>query len=1332
MTEDQVNATLAVLQAYLPNLLAEQVLQNPEQPLLDRSERYPAAVLFADLAKFTPITEALCRVGVAGAEELTTLLNRYFSGQIAEVDHWGGVVGKFAGDAMSVLFRGEHAALRAVACAQALLQRGSEMAQVHTMAGDFELRMKLGLAYGEVLQMVVGNATRQEFIFAGEPLDASAQAEHHASPGEIVLSPSIQAALPAGRVECTALGDGFARLEALRGEVPARPNPPMPPPVSAPAAIQALRPFLPPQAFEKILLGAAGFVNEHRQVSVLFVNFEGINYALADAVQALGNYLKDFFAVVSRYDGYIRQVEMGDKGSKVIVMFGAPVAHEDDEERALLCALELQALAENCPAISAQCTGITTGKVFVGNLGASHRQEYAAMGDVVNLSARFMQAAAPQRILVDEASYTAAGAKFAWEVLEPIQVKGKSQPLPVFALLRRLHRQAHLLPEEPYALPMVGRQEEFARLQELLRSVREEGKAQVVGITAEAGMGKTRLATEVIGAALQMGYQGLRGNGLSHGASTPYLAWRPVLRALLDLGEERSILDQLPQIEAVLRQAGEALVARLPLLGAVLGVEIPDTEITASMDARLRRDSLFAMLFDLIRTRAAQAPLLLVLEDAHWLDDASRNLAQYLSAALIHQPVFLLTVYRPFAAGEAHSLWETPPAYFNEVRLQPFTPPEMRHLIEIKLRGLSLPPSLLEKIEQLSDGNPFYIDEFINLVQEQGIDLSDPQAVQALQVPDSIQTLVVTRLDQLAESEKMTVQVASVIGQLFRQQWLLAIYPGEMRQEMLGRDLARVHSMGIVTVDKPSPELEYLFKHAITQEVVYGTLSFANRRMLHERVAGYIEAAYAAGISAWYGILAYHFRRAERFEREYEFVCLAAQQAAREAAYRQAFAWFDQAVALQDAHNLGTPEQRFDNLQGRCEHAVILGNYGQALADAHTLRDLSTSLDVPRQVTALLVLGDVLKDCQKEENPRPYFRQAIDLARQHNDHAGLLKAIFLLGGTYFGSGDYQVAKEMLQQVIDEAGPADWRQKARAQQVLGWVVYDEGDYDHTRLLWHESYDAMCANKHKSGEALLLSNLGCLYSTIGEADKGLALYQQSLALAVQLGHKRHEAEALRLMGDMLRQAGQHELGWEYLERSITLGEQLMGEGYTLAYGWMCMAEILLETGGDLAQAQRLIDQALEIATPERGKELAGWVLHTAGRIRMRQGDYGKALEYYNTSLEHRRAIGQTERILATLADLALLHLAQGDLPAAQQAAAEMGELLGPADPQRDSLSACMACYRTHLAAGEPALASAMLERAYQSLQYMLGKIQSPAMRQSYAERIALHREILAEHQ
>ncbi len=1323
-------STLATLASYLPPPLAARILRDPQRPYLGGSRTYPAAVLFADLAKFTPLTETFCRAGPSGVEGLTQLLNTYFTALIEETDRWGGVVGKFAGDAMTVFFTGEGAPLRAAACAQAVLQKSQAFDRVPTPAGEAALQMKLGLAFGDVLEVIVGDDWRAEFIFAGTPLDAAAQAEHHASPSQIVLDASIQAALPSGSVTLSPIGEGFAILDDVA--VPAAPIPLPPLEIGdAQGAEDALRPFLPRQAYERVRLGLSAFVNEHRQVTTLFVSFEGIDYTAPQAARQLGDYLQPFFIIVARFEGAIRQIEMGDKGSKVIVVFGAPAAHENDPERALLCALALQALANNREEISAQKIGVTTGLVFAGNLGAPHRQEYAAIGDVVNLSARLMQAAAAGQILADSATRHAAPPTFTWQALPPMTLKGKSQPVEVFALARQMHRKAHLLPETRYALPMVGRQSEMAQITARLERVIASGQGSAAGISAEAGMGKTRLAAEVIQKALALGFQGFAGNGMSHGVTTPYLAWRPVVRGLLDLDEESPLAGQTDAVRALLASIDPFLAERLPLIGDVLGVELPDTVTTAAFDADLRRQSLFGLIGDVIRFRASQNPLLLVIEDAHWLDELSRELARSAAAVIANRPVFFLTVYRPpedsgRAAG-SEGLWASPPPYFDEFRLPPFSLAETRELIGLKLGDLRLQQPLLEKIEQLSQGNPFFLDELVNLVQSRA---ASGQAVDDLSMPDSIQTLIVSRLDQLAESEKMTLRVASVIGSLFRNRWLLAIYPGEIQEQLLLRDLEHISSAGMIVVDRPAPELEYLFRHAVMQEVIYGTLSFANRRMLHERVADYLERAYGDDIGPWYGILAYHFARAGQAAKECLYVRLAARQSARQSAFRQAFDFYGMAIALMTAHALGSPEELFDLRVAYFDVGEVLGELDLLREDAAALGALSPQVDAPRQVQALIMQGIAGMHVGLMDEGRNLMEQAIAQAEAAGDRDGLARALFELAGYYFDRAEYDLVKRTLRRMTEMAGDNAPVLQSKAQRILGWVYYDEANYDLAEQSWLAALEDSRRRSNKPGEATTLSNLGALFGTRDEVEKGIGYLERGLALSIQLGYKVGEMSAWRMLADFLMTIGAYERAWECTERCIELSHQLSENLYGLAYAWSRQAVILLETGADIAQAEAAARRALERVEPSPGQELKGWVWFAFAEVMAAKDDKAAARQAYEESLRVRREMGQIDMMIPTLAGLAEICLRQGDLDAARQRTDEMLVLAFPPDGgKRDNLRACFAAYLVLLAAGEMERARDYLHQAYEMVRQNQARLQNEAYRQSFVERVSLNRQIIA---
>jgi len=1330
--EEETVDLLTTLSTYLPYTLAEHIRRGPARPLFNRGKRLEAVALFADMAGFTPLAEALGARGSVGTEELTRILNGRFTPLIEEIENWGGVVGKFAGDAMTVLFHGAEMERRALACAAALRAVMLRLVEAETPAGRFTIQMKLGLAAGTVLQMVAGSAARAEFVFAGRPLDDAAQAEHRARPGEIVLHPSLRERLPADELAGEALAAGYLRFDALRTAAAPAPHPPLPPPTDEARAVAALRAFLPAEIHARLAAGQAAFVNEHRRVTILFLSFAGIDYAAAGAIAALGRYVEQLFQVVGRFGGHVRQVQMGDKGSLVLVLFGAPVAHENDEERALLCALALQELAGQMGEITAQRIGVNSGLVFAGNVGSARRQEYTVIGDAVNLAARLMQAAAPGQVLVGESSQEAAAERFTWRALPPLVVKGKAEPVAVHELAGRRADRPLRLQEPRYALPMVGRRADLELLEGLLARVRASGRGHVAGLSAEAGMGKSRLTAEVIGRALALGFAGYGGYAVSHGTQTPYMAWRPLLRGLLEMEEGRPLDEQLPAATRVLAAVRPDLPPRLPLLGDALGLPIADNELTAAFDAGLRRESLQALVVDLVRQRAAETPLLLVLEDAHWLDDLSRELARALAAAIADRPVFFLTVYRPAEVAAGTALWARPPAAFTELELAPFAPAETADLIRLKLAGRALPPHMVEQIEARSQGNPFFVDEFVTMLLERGIDLDDPAALADVEVPLSLQTLVISRLDELSESEKTTIRVASVIGRLFRARWLLAIYPGEIRAELLNRDLDRLSALGLAPLDKPAPELEYLFKHAITQEVAYESLSFATRRMLHERMAAYIEETYAGKLEEWYGILAYHFGRAERPAQEFTYTRQAGEQAARQSAHRQAVEFYGRALALRAQHGLGTAAEEADLRMARLKQNDILGLLECLDEDAQALAAIAGALDPARLVQSWILRGIAAWKTDRLAEAAACYKTAEELARQHGDHLGLLDALRFQGDIHFSRGNYGPGKDLLQQVIAEAGEPGWLQEAHACRTMGWIVYDEGNLEECERYWLRALDLSRAHGSKPGEASTVIELGVLYATLLYVDKGIAYLERGRDWSAQLGYRLGELQSCRMIAETWRSVGQYERSWDALQRGLALAGHLRGEVFESALIRSNLAEVLLETGGDLDQAERWNWEALEASREVIGKEGISWHWHTRGRVLLRRGALEEARQALEEAVQLRRDVGTPLPGCAALADLGRLHLRRGDLEAARACVDEILTWIHPAGGRDlegpEAVPALFTCFLVFREAGEEGRAAEMLHRAQETLQRYAGRIGDEEIRRSFLQRVSYHREVV----
>ncbi|MBN1955793.1 MAG: AAA family ATPase [Anaerolineae bacterium] len=1318
---------LPILSSYLPHPLAARVLTAPEHSLLGQGDRQEVVVLFADVVGFTPIAEALGQVGLQGAEELTRILNATFA-PLIERAHWrGGVVGKFAGDAFTTLFSGDDAAHRALACAVDLHDQIVQTPAFQTPAGALSIQMKFGLAAGTILQAVVGTQRRAEFVFAGPPLSQAGSAQSHARPGEIILHATFLACLPPSVADLSPLEGGYARLERLRKAAPYCPLPAVPAASDPDGAMRALRPFLPLPIYDRLLAGSTDFVNEHRRVTIVFAGFAGIDYTAADAMLQLDSYVSRCIEVVNRFDGYLHQVFVGDKGSEIIVLFGAPIAHEDGEERALLCAHAFRELTADFEGIISQQIGVSSGRLFAGNIGSARRQSYTVIGDGINLAARLMQAAAPGQILVSETTYQAVSQQGTWRPLPPFAIKGRAAPVTAWELVAPPSSRSPRLLEVQYQLPMVGRREELSAIEEILAQVRRDRRAHVVGLTAEAGMGKSRLAAGIIGLALAKGFAVFAGHGVSHGTTTPYLAWRPIVRRLLGIAEGHEREEQIAAARHALAAVHPDLPLRLPLLGDLLGFDVPDNEITASLDANLRRESLFALLGDLLR-HLAHETLLLVLEDAHWLDELSRELTRYIVQVVRDRPLFLLTVYRPPEIEQTPSLWSPPPAHaFTEFRLAPFTAQESGELVRLKLAGRELPPNVVEQLEQRAQGNPFFIEEFINLLQNQALDLDDPDALAAIQVPSSLQTLITSRIDQLAEAEKMTLRVASVIGRLFRAGWLLAIYPGEIREDLLRRNLARLADHDLLQLDRPDPELEYLFKHTLTQEVAYGTLSFANRRMLHERTANYLEQAYAAELESWYPVLAFHCRRARLAAREFDCLCMAAKLAVRQYAARDAVDFYSRAIELIHLHQLADPATEFDLRCSRFEQLGMIQEYERRNAEVPVIAALAEKLDPPRQVQSLIIRGQIEDYHKRRDLAASLYEQAIRLARQHDDRVGLLAAIAHRGEVHFSEGEYELGKAAHRQVVEDAGEDGWTEKIRSCNYLGWIAYDEGDYQECRSYWEQGLEIARAHHDKVAEAQMLKNLGVVYEMTKYLDRSIEYLDQALTMSQQIGNRSTEQAVLSVLAATWHGAGYLERGLEYLQQALELAERannLFGRAYYRSR----MAEIIVVQGGELVEAERLGREAMALGYPDLGPEPSGWLLHSLGMVLRHRGGLDEAQEKLEEAARIRREIKQIDCLLLTLAELGELHWQKRDPNSARQIVDEITSLLFPVEgAERECVEAGFTCYRILQWLGEPVEARRMLNCAWQTLQRQASRIATAELRHSFLGRIPVHRQV-----
>ncbi len=829
------------LEAYIPGDRRHALAKGATMP-----DRVSGAALFADISGFTPLTEALAdELGPQrGAEELTANLNRIFHALIARLERFGGHVIYFSGDAITCWIDGDDGS-RATACALAMQKKMGEIGEVVTPAGArVRLAMKAAVAVGAARRFLVGDPDIQLIdVLAGRLIDALASAEHLAERTEVVLDRTALASL-GDRVAIRELrvdpesGREFGVISSMKVAV-----------ADAPATIHedplpeaVVRQWLLPVVYERLSTGRGEFLAELRPAYPLFVRFGGIDYDNdEDAIAKLDEFIRHAQRILTTYGGNLLHLTLGDKGAYLSAVFGPPQAHEDDAARAAAAALELREL-ESATAVTGIQVGITYGRLRSGTYGHRRRQTFTCLGDAVNLSARLMSNAPPGQIYVSEPVRRSAGEQFVWEELAAMTVKGKAEPVSVFALSASKRHSSRS--RASHELPIVGRGTElgtFARkLDEALA-----GRGQIVGVSAEAGMGKSRLVAEFARSATQRGVLVAVGECQSYGTNTSYFVWRTVWSALFRLDDSLPEDEQVRALKAELEAIDPALVPRAPLLGGLLDLPIPDNDLTASFDAKLRKTSLEGLLVECLRARSSAGPVVLALEDCHWLDPLSRDLLEALARALVGFNVLLVLAYRPSTdVGGGLGIEKLP--HFDEIALAELDDEHAAQLIRSKLGQMlgadaDAPAALVDLITARAQGNPFYIEELLNFIRSQGVNPQDEAALKKLELPESLHSLILSRIDKLGEAPRRTLKVASVLGRVFRGPMLPGVYPELGAFEQVREQLRTLGTSDLVNVDQEALQT-YLFKHVVTQEVAYESMPFAFRSMLHERVGGYIEA----------------------------------------------------------------------------------------------------------------------------------------------------------------------------------------------------------------------------------------------------------------------------------------------------------------------------------------------------------------------------------------------------------------------------------------------------------------------------------------------------------
>ena len=673
--------------------------------------------------------------------------------------------------------------------------------------------------------------------------------------------------------------------------------------------------YTPKHLAEKILTDRSAIEGERKLVTVLFADvagFTSISEKLdpEEVHQFMDGSFKILMDEVHRHEGTINQFT----GDGIMALFGAPVAHEEHAQSACRASLAIQKamtpygekIERETGAEFKMRIGLNSGQVIVGSIGDDLRMDYTAVGDTTNLAARMESAARPGGILVSKNTQRLAREYFEFEALDRLEVKGKEEPQEVFVLVKASDVGTRFGASVAKGLTrFVGRRNSLNFLHEIYERA-AAGSGQVVGMVGEAGVGKSRLLLEFRNRLSPDTYTYLEGQCLHYGEAIPYLPVRDILKSFfgIEVGDREFILKK--KIRDRVLVLDKTLENALPSFHELLSVK-SDDEKYLKLEPLVKREKVFEAIRDILILESGKRPIIITVEDLHWIDRTSEEFLDYLIEWLANTRIMLILLYR----NEYRHQWGSK-TYYNRIGLDHLGPESSVELVRAMLEGGEVASELKELILSRSAGNPLFMEEFTHTLLENGsIQEKDHcfflnRDMTEIQVPETIQGIIAARMDRLEDNLKRTMQVASVIGRDFAFGLLQTIMG--MREELKSY-LLNLQGLEFIYEKQLFPELEYIFKHALTKEVAYNSLLLKHRKEIHEKIGRAIEEIYADRLEEFYEMLAYHYMKSENHEKAYDYLHRSGNRATDRHSPWEAFNFYRQAASALNS----LPESEHNN-----------------------------------------------------------------------------------------------------------------------------------------------------------------------------------------------------------------------------------------------------------------------------------------------------------------------------------------------------------------------------------------------------------------------------------
>lgn len=977
-----------------------------------------------------------------------------------------------------------------------------------------------------------------------------------------------------------------------------------------------LQPYTPKFLSDNLLAKQTAVEGERKQATVMFADvansvpmFEKLDPEEVHWI--IDKCFKLLMEDIHRYGGTVNQF-MGDG---LLALFGAPVAHEDHASRACRAALSIQrAMVDYGDKIRREFDvdfkiriGINSGPVIVGAIGDKLRMDFTAVGNTVNLASRIEHQAQPGTIVITRATYRLVKDYFILRPLDSIEVKGFRGRQEIFELVKSTDIGSSIEALVQKGLThFVGRSNSMAALMDAF-NLAKNGSGQLVDIVGEAGTGKSRLLYEFKSRLPEGEFSYVKGSCVHFGSTMPYFPILDALRSFFDIGEGEQEITIQKRVREKIASLSDTSHQLLPPIQDLLSIEVEDKTYLA-LESKQRKERIFEALRDLVIQGSQKRPMIIAVEDLHWIDKASEEYLDYFIGWLANIKVMLILLHRP----EYTHHW-TNRSYYNRIGVIQLTQARSEELVDAILGGGPVAPEIYDFVMKKSAGNPLFIEELIHsLIDDGTIQKREDRyilnvKVSELKVPDTIQGIIASRIDRLDDSVKKIIQLASVIGRQFAFNILQTITD---KNENLKTNLLNLQGIELIYEKNLIPELEFIFKHALTVEVTYNSLLSKKRKAIHRRIGKAIEMIYAANLEEYYEILAYHYSKGEQIDEACQYLMLSGKKAARNHALLEAYNFYKQAVEL--LHKLpGSQQQKCTIIEAILLMRIpiaLLGFPEDCLSFFQIGKRLAEELEDTRSLVSFhALMGTYYSHTGDHLSAMQYTEERFDKACQSRDIDSMAPLCLTICTSYFATNQYEkIIRKMpaVATMIEATGRQSefflitLNPYAYICGTCGAALGHMGDFDAGQAYLDKALSIATDIGELSTLGATRFYFGWLYYTKGEYDEAKSYFEKCITDFKETKWHLGVAFASCHLGHLNFLLGSPEAGQKQAEKGIQMFHERNIELYLSWCKWV-MGCIYLDLAC-LDDAQRYMQDALNSSRKNNEKGVEGLALVGLGRV------------------------------------------------------------------------------------------------------------------------------------